>query len=259
MTTELMFAILRMFPSIVEHDLVKFPWNCRIKSPPSIFFLGRFSSDPRRKSQLELRVIGCLVELHASFDGHSATVRNKPKKLAIRCPHTGFIFSWISMIHAHCIKDLSPSDEVPEAYQHHFSQITRNSIPITAAAHGSHSLPTTYLSQDCSIFQLWINFTSKPNNMCTTRISKSKECKHSWLVIEKPWDFDKGFSTCIVFHIVPYRTTALRCYPASEYDCPWQGQKWNYDFNRIRMIDDTKYHYGIPVGAIHSQRVNLIH
>jgi hypothetical protein len=25
------------------------------------------------------------------------------------------------------------------------------------------------------------------------------------------------------------------------------------------MIDDTKYHYGIPVGAIHSQRVNLIH
>jgi hypothetical protein len=84
--------------------------------------------------------------------------------------------------------------------------------------------------------------------MCTTKLFKSSNCLHSWLVIDIPCGPGKGFSNCKTFSNNPSQiSSAPKNYRATKEDCPWHGLKGAYDFNQIRVTEDIKYHiFGGP-------------
>jgi len=73
--------------------------------------------------------------------------------------------------------------------------------------------------------------------MCTTKLVKSSECPHSWLVIDIPCGPGKGFLNCKTFsNNRSQLSSATKCYRATKEDCPWHGLKGAYDLIRLELL-----------------------
>jgi hypothetical protein len=80
--------------------------------------------------------------------------------------------------------------------------------------------------------------------MCETKLYKSQDCEHKWLVIDIPCGPAKGFRTCANFKGNKTKA-ALKPNLATKHNCPWHGLNGNYDMNRIRMIESMKHGFSL--------------
>lgn len=95
------------------------------------------------------------------------------------------------------------------------------------------------------------NLNPEIKKMCTTKLYKSRECGHRWLVIDQPCGEGKGFGNCECFGNEDCKISRPpRRFKAVKSDCPWHGLKGNYDFNRVRMIEKIDHHiFSSPGGG----------
>lgn len=108
-----------------------------------------------------------------------------------------------------------------------------------------HSLTAqpAYVQHIC-IFHNSTLVTSR--RMCSTKIYHSRECKHKWMVVNRPCGPGMGFNNCVTFdrNFLRYGSPTIA---ASIRDCPWHSLGGNYDLNRVRMIE--KMNHGVYVGG----------